>query len=63
MFISLEYEWDYLSNTAYVDGFVNSAMVGVGVNLLNKNYHGKERQFQKKRIRKRSIVRSKIEDD
>jgi hypothetical protein len=31
MFISLEYEWDYLSNTAYVDGFVNSAMVGVGV--------------------------------
>ena len=31
LFITLEYEWDYLSNTAYVDGFVNSAMVGVGV--------------------------------
>jgi hypothetical protein len=31
MFVSLEYEWDYLSNTAYVDGFVNSAMLGVGI--------------------------------
>jgi hypothetical protein len=31
MFINLEYEWAYLSNTFYKDGFMNSVMLGVGV--------------------------------
>lgn len=30
-FINLEYEWAYLSNTNYSDGFVNSIMGGLGV--------------------------------
>lgn len=31
MFINLEYEWAYLSNSWYKDGFMNSVMLGVGV--------------------------------
>lgn len=31
IFVNLEYEWDYMSNTAYVDGFVNSIMIGIGM--------------------------------
>jgi opacity protein-like surface antigen len=31
MFINLEYEWAYLSNSYYKDGFLNSVMLGVGV--------------------------------
>ena len=31
MFITLEYEWAYLSNSAYKDGFMNSAMLGIGM--------------------------------
>jgi opacity protein-like surface antigen len=31
--VNLEYEWDYMTNTAYVDGFVNSVMLGVGIKL------------------------------
>lgn len=30
MFINLEYEWAYLSNSFYKDGFMNSVMLGVG---------------------------------
>ncbi len=30
LFISAEYEWAYLSNASYRDGFVNSAMGGIG---------------------------------
>jgi len=30
-FINLEYEWAYLSNSFYKDGFMNSAMLGIGV--------------------------------
>jgi len=29
-FISAEYEWAYMSNSYYLDGFINSAMVGIG---------------------------------
>jgi hypothetical protein len=29
-FINVEYEWAYLSNSYYVDGFMNSVMVGFG---------------------------------
>jgi len=32
-FLGFEYEWNYMSNTAYVDGFVNSVMIGVGIKL------------------------------
>jgi hypothetical protein len=28
--LNLEYEWAYLSNTSYHDGFMNSAMLGLG---------------------------------
>jgi hypothetical protein len=31
VFISAEYEWAYMSNTYYKDGFVNSAMGGIGI--------------------------------
>jgi len=31
LFISAEYEWAYMSNTYYKDGFVNSAMGGIGI--------------------------------
>jgi len=31
VFISAEYEWAYMSNTSYKDGFVNSAMGGIGI--------------------------------
>ncbi|MBL7857544.1 MAG: outer membrane beta-barrel protein [Cyclobacteriaceae bacterium] len=31
MFITVEYEWAYLSNSAYKDGFMNSAMLGIGM--------------------------------
>jgi len=31
MFVNLEYEWAYLSNSAYRDGFVNSIMGGIGI--------------------------------
>lgn len=30
-FINLEYEWAYMSNSFYKDGFVNSLMLGLGV--------------------------------
>lgn len=30
MFINLEYEWAYMSNSFYKDGFMNSAMLGIG---------------------------------
>jgi hypothetical protein len=30
VFINLEYEWAYLSNSSYRDGFINSAMGGIG---------------------------------
>lgn len=30
VFINLEYEWAYLSNSFYRDGFMNSAMAGIG---------------------------------
>jgi len=30
LFISAEYEWAYMSNTFYRDGFINSAMAGIG---------------------------------
>jgi len=30
MFLNLEYEWAYLSNSYYKDGFMNTAMLGVG---------------------------------
>jgi len=30
VFINVEYEWAYLSNSAYRDGFLNSAMMGIG---------------------------------
>lgn len=32
-FINLEYEWAYLSNSFYRDGFMNSVMLGVGMKL------------------------------
>ena len=32
-FINIEYEWAYLSNDYYKDGFINSIMLGVGVKL------------------------------
>lgn len=31
VFINLEYEWAYLSNSYYRDGFINSVMGGVGI--------------------------------
>lgn len=31
MFVKLEYEWAYLSNSFYRDGFMNSLMLGVGM--------------------------------
>jgi hypothetical protein len=31
IFINLEYEWAYLSNSYYKDGFMNSIMAGVGM--------------------------------
>jgi len=31
LFISVEYEWAYMSNTYYRDGFINSAMAGIGI--------------------------------
>ncbi|MEK6782426.1 MAG: outer membrane beta-barrel protein [Bacteroidota bacterium] len=30
MFVNLEYEWAYLSNSFYKDGFMNSIMLGIG---------------------------------
>ncbi len=33
LFISAEYEWAYMSNTYYRDGFINSAMAGIGINF------------------------------
>ncbi|NJN43141.1 MAG: hypothetical protein HC811_13855, partial [Flammeovirgaceae bacterium] len=30
MFLNLEYEWAYLSNSFYKDGFMNSVMLGIG---------------------------------
>jgi len=30
LFLSAEYEWAYMSNTFYRDGFINSAMAGIG---------------------------------
>ncbi len=33
IFINLEYEWAYQSNSYYRDGFINSVMVGVGFKL------------------------------
>jgi len=30
IFINVEYEWAYLSNSYYRDGFINSAMIGIG---------------------------------
>lgn len=31
LFINVEYEWAYLSNSAYKDGFMNSIMAGIGI--------------------------------
>lgn len=31
LFLNLEYEWAYLSNSYYRDGFMNSAMLGIGM--------------------------------
>jgi len=31
LFINIEYEWAYLSNSYYRDGFVNSIMAGIGM--------------------------------
>jgi len=31
IYINAEYEWAYMSNTYYLDGFVNSAMGGIGM--------------------------------
>jgi len=31
MFMNLEYEWAYLSNGYYVDGFMNTVSLGIGV--------------------------------
>lgn len=31
IFINAEYEWAYMSNTYYLDGFVNSIMGGIGM--------------------------------
>jgi hypothetical protein len=31
MFINVEYEWAYLSNSYYKDGFMNSVMLGIGM--------------------------------
>ncbi|HSO87657.1 MAG TPA: hypothetical protein VLQ91_13965 [Draconibacterium sp.] len=31
LFISAEYEWAYMSNSYYRDGFINSAMGGIGI--------------------------------
>ena len=33
LFINAEYEWAYLSNSSYSDGFVNSIMGGIGINF------------------------------
>ena len=33
IFITLEYEWAYMSNSFYRDGFMNSAMLGIGFNM------------------------------
>ena len=30
LFLSAEYEWAYMSNSYYRDGFINSAMAGIG---------------------------------
>jgi hypothetical protein len=30
MFVNVEYEWAYMSNSFYKDGFMNSAMLGIG---------------------------------
>ncbi len=34
VFLTLEYEWDYLSNSWYRDGYVNSFMGGIGITIL-----------------------------
>ena len=31
IFIILEYEWAYMSNSNYNNGFMNTAMLGVGI--------------------------------
>jgi len=33
LFISAEYEWAYMSNSYYRDGFINSAIAGIGINF------------------------------
>jgi hypothetical protein len=33
IFISVEYEWAYMSNAYYQDGFMNSIMGGIGLNF------------------------------
>jgi hypothetical protein len=33
VFVSLEYEWAYMNNTAYASGFLNTAMLGIGIKL------------------------------
>jgi opacity protein-like surface antigen len=33
MFVNAEYEWAYLSNSYYKDGFLNSVMAGIGFRL------------------------------
>jgi len=33
IFVNAEYEWAYLSNSYYRDGFVNTIMIGIGFNL------------------------------
>jgi opacity protein-like surface antigen len=30
IFLNLEYEWAYLSNSWYSDGFLNTAQLGIG---------------------------------
>ena len=31
VFINLEYEWAYMSNSFYKNGFMNSALLGIGI--------------------------------
>jgi len=33
LLINLEYEWAYMDNTWYVDGFLNTAMLGFGIRV------------------------------
>lgn len=33
VFLNADYEWAYLSNSSYRDGFVNSIMAGIGINF------------------------------